>query len=253
MKKLIVGNWKMNPIDSSVAREMFLLVRKQSVALKSVQTVICPPSIFLGELKSLVSKNCLLGTQNVFYESQGAFTGETSPVMVKNSGFKYVIIGHSERREMGESDLIVSKKVNACLKSGLKTILCVGEKTRDESGDYYKFIRQQLTEDLIGVAKKDLKNLIVAYEPIWAIGKNALRVATPEDVMEVSIFIKKVLSEISSREMAMNVQILYGGSVNEKNSENFLKFAGVSGFLVGRASLDPQVFNKILRIADNVK
>ena len=235
------------------ARTKFALIRKTAGALRNVQTVVCPPLIYSGDLSKLVSGHrCVLGAQNTWIENEGAFTGEVSPAMIVSMGIQYVIVGHSERRAMGETDELVNKKILAAVKVGLKVVLCVGESERDLDGEYLKLIAAQLRAGLKNIQKKDLSNVVIAYEPIWAIGKNALRAATPEDALEVSISIKKTLADLYGS-TASEVLVLYGGSVDAKNSREFLSRSQVSGLLVGRASLDIGVFTSILKSANDIK
>lgn len=253
MKKLIIGNWKMYPKTVKEAREKFTAIRKVAASLRDVQTVICPPFLYLGDMKKIVTGHrCVLGAQDTWIEQEGAYTGEVSPAQLLSVGATYVIVGHSERRALGETDELVNKKVLAALKAGMIVVLCVGEHTRDLDGEYLKYIEAQLTKNLHGVAKKDLKNLVIAYEPIWAIGKNALRAASPDDALEVSIFIKRTLSDLYGKG-SETVQILYGGSVDAKNANDFLAKSNVHGLLVGRASLDSKIFGTILQNADTLK
>jgi len=251
-KKIIIGNWKMAPITMKEAKATFSAIKKTASRLRNVQTVTCPPFVYLSDLKNMTSGHrCLVGAQDSFWNEQGAYTGEVSPAMLANLGIKYVILGHSERRALGESDFIVSKKVKACLKAGLIVVLCVGEEERDDNGEFIKFIKKEITESLKWVQKKDLKNIIVAYEPIWAIGKRAKRSASPEDALEMSILIKKVLADLFDKDLAVKVPILYGGSVNPQNSKTFLVQGEMDGLLVGRASLDSRAFIEILKGAES--
>lgn len=253
MKKLIIGNWKMYPQTIKEATAKFVGIKKVASGLRNVQTVVCPPFVYAGDLKKLVTGHrCVLGAQNTWIENDGAYTGEVSPAMLASIGLPYVIVGHSERRAMGETDELVGKKVISALRAGLTVVLCVGERERDLDGEYLKFISAQLKSALKNVQRKDLENVVIAYEPIWAIGKNALRAATPEDAHEVSISIKKTLSDLYST-TANDVAILYGGSVDAKNAGEFLQKSGVVGLLVGRASLDVDVFSTILKTADTIK
>lgn len=253
MKKLIIGNWKMYPQTIKDAAATFVGIRKVAGGLRNVQTVVCPPFVYASDLKKKVTGHrCVLGAQNAWIESEGAYTGEVSPTMVASLGLKYVIIGHSERRAMGETDELISRKIVASIKAGLIIVLCVGERERDLDGEYLKFISAQLKSALKNVQKKDLGNIVIAYEPIWAIGKNALRAATTEDAHEVSISIKKTLSDLYGT-TANDIAILYGGSVDAKNAGEFLQKSGVVGLLVGRASLDVEAFTKILKVADAIK
>jgi len=252
-KKIIVGNWKMAPVEMKKAKAIFSAIKKIANKLYNVQTVVCPPYLYMNELKKVTSGHrCIIGAQDSFWNEEQANTGEISPKMLKSLGIQYVILGHSERRATGETDELVSKKINACLKENFTVILCVGELHRDEHGEYTKFIKNELIASLTGVKKKDLKNIIVAYEPIWAIGKKAKRIAQPEDALEVSILIKKILTEIFGKDIAMKVPVLYGGSVNPKNAQSFLNDGGMDGLLVGRASLDTEKFSNILKIANSV-
>ncbi len=254
-KKIIVGNWKMAPVTMKEAKVTLGAIKKTASNLRNVQTVVCPPFIYLSELKKTVSGNrCVLGAQDSFWgSSEKAHTGEISPEMLSMLGVKYVILGHSEKRAFGESNETVNKKVKECLKEDFKVVLCVGESERDEHGEYTKFIKDELAESLAKIGKKDLKNIIVAYEPIWAIGKKAKRAAQPEDSLEVSILIKKILADMFGKDIAMKVPILYGGSVNSDNTESFLVDGGADGLLVGRASLDAKKFSNILKISNSVK
>ena len=253
MKKLIIGNWKMNPTDEASARKLFLRIKIKANKLRKVKAIICPPSIYLSSLANLSTSQCTLGAQDSFLETNGAFTGKISPLMIKRIGAHHVILGHSESRDSGDTDDIINKKIKKAFESQLIVILCVGEKERDHEGRYLEFLQNQLREGLFKIPKKLLKNLIVAYEPVWAIGVKAKGTSTPGDFLEKSIFIKKVLSHITDKDIAMNTPILYGGSVDEKNAEGFLKDGKADGLLVGRASLSSESFNEMLTIAEHVK
>ena len=243
----------MYPASIKDAQEKFKGIKKVASTLRNVQTVICPPFVYVSNLKKLVTGHrCVVGAQNVWFENEGAFTGEGSPAMLAALKLTYVIIGHSERRTLGETDELVNKKVVAAVKAGLTVVLCVGETERDPDGEYLKHIAAQVKIALKGITKKDLAHLVIAYEPIWAIGKHALRAASTDDALEVAILIKKTLAELYSKE-GSTVAILYGGSVDAKNAWEFLVKSHVDGLLVGRASLDPKVFGEILKSADTIK
>lgn len=262
-KKIIVANWKMNPQTLEEARGIFDGIKKVAQKMTKVETVICPPFVYLQPLGSLTSKwqgklnsQVKLGAQDAFWvnppQGKGPYTGEVSPDMVKMLGGKYVIIGHSERRQnFGETNEMVNKKIKAAFQSGLKVILCVGEAERDAEHQYLKFIRQELEEGLRGVKKPDFKNLIVAYEPIWAIGKKGKDADTPEGVLQMNIYIRKILHPIVGKDLTHDVPIIYGGSAEPGNAGSLLKEAKVNGFLVGHASLKPSQFNEILKIAND--
>lgn len=253
MKKrnLVVANWKMNPETLEEAKRIFGTSKKIASLLRNTDVVVCPPFVYLGSLsKSKLTRNLFLGVQNVAAEINGAFTGEVSSKMVRNLGAKYAIIGHSERRAMGESNEIVRNKLRIALDAGLSPILCIGEKTRDKEGAYLEFIKDQIRECLIGLQKKDLVGMIIAYEPIWAIGKSYKEAPTPTDIHEMVLFIKKVVGELFGRDISTSLKILYGGSVEAPNAYEILHIGNVEGFLVGHASLNAQEFGQILKVAD---
>ncbi len=228
MRKLIVANWKMNPLTAAEAR---VLARKSDFP----GAVICPPFIFLGEVGGLLKK-ADLGAQDASWEDQGAYTGEVSPLGLKRAGVKYVILGHSERRGyLGEGSGLINKKIKASLRVSLKVILCVGEPESVHRGGLaatVKFVVSELKADLKGI---DKSRLIIAYEPIWAIGNG--NSASPEEINKINLHIKKYLGK--------NIPILYGGSVGPENAKKFLREPLIDGLLVGGASLKPTKFSKI--------
>ncbi len=252
-KKLIVGNWKMNPASLAESAKTIKGVLKGVSVLKNTTVIVCPPYVFLGAVKKELKgkKSILLGAQDVYMELEGSFTGEISPLMLKSIGATHVIVGHSEVRRRGDTDRVVNAKVKAVLKVGLTPIICVGEEHRDESGAYMQIIKDQLTSALKDIPKASLKNIVIAYEPVWAIGRNAPRAATTGEALEISIYIKRFLSDLIGKS-AEAVPILYGASVDPRNAEMFLRESGVSGLLVGRDSLDPKKFVEIIKIAERV-
>jgi len=241
--KLIVANWKTNPLSEKEAVRL-------AQAEDNENAIICPPFIFLSAVKKNL-KHAQLGAQDVFWEKSGPYTGEISTDMLKNSGVKFVIVGHSKRRTLGETDEIVSKKASACLKSGLVPIVCIGERERDNGHTYLNFIKQQLKSSLVGVPRALAGKVVVAYEPVWAIGRKAARAATSEECGEMVIFIRKILSDIFSVQSAARARILYGGSVEPQNVNAYLT-AGADGLLVGHDSLDPKKFGEILKVAQSM-
>lgn len=250
-KKIIVGNWKMAPLTIEEAKKTFAGIKRTGNTLRNVDTIVCPPFVFMQELGSKVSrKRCSIGGQNAFWKDEGAYTGEISPSMLRSLGAQYLILGHSERRAMGETSALVAQKADAAIRAGLTAIICVGESERDEHGEYTKHIEEQLKVSLQGVQKKTLSHVIIAYEPVWAIGAKAIRAAYPADVLEISILIRKVLTGIFGNEESKTVPILYGGSVDAKNCESFMTEGGADGLLVGRASLDAKQFSEILKVAE---
>ena len=251
-KKIIIGNWKMNPLTLKEAEKLFSGVIKGISGIKKTEVVICPPFLYLEKLTKIRTSKIKLGAQDSFYEDVGAFTGEISPVMLENAEIKYVILGHSERRVLGEANALINKKIKASIGAGLTPILCVGESVRDESHSYFNLVKTQLEECLDGVKKALIAKIIIAYEPVWAISSTVDRKdATPADSLEMSIFIRKILSDKFGSD-AGKTKIIYGGSVNEKDAEDFLKNGAVDGLLPGRASLDAKKFVEIISIAESI-
>lgn len=246
MVKIVVANWKMNPQSPKEAEVLFSGVLKEVKNTKNLKIIICPPFPFLYILNNYKNKKITLGAQDVSYEDGGSYTGEISPKMLANMGVNYVIVGHGERRKLGETNKIVNKKILNLLKFKLSLILCIGESFRDRDGKYLSFVEEQIKDCLKGVTRPQMKNIIIAYEPIWAIGVNAQREATKEEFMEMKIFIKKVISDIYDSKIAHNISILYGGSVNKINARSFVDDGGANGLLVGRDSINPKKFGAIL-------
>ncbi|HUC88710.1 MAG TPA: triose-phosphate isomerase [Candidatus Paceibacterota bacterium] len=251
MKKLIVANWKMNPQSQKEAEIVFNGIVKIAKSSRNIDIIVCPPFPFLsiGKKIKIKIKNLMLGAQNASEEAEGAYTGEVSPKMLAGLGVKYVIVGHSERRALGETDQTINKKIINALKSKISPILCIGESIRDAGGDYLSFIKQELHECLKSIPKAQISNIVVAYEPIWAIGENANREATPEEFTEARILIRKIISDLYDSKTAHSVMILYGGSVHEDNAKEFMLNGGADGLLVGRDSLSPKKFALIINAA----
>ena len=250
-KKIIIGNWKMAPKTPREAKAVFQNIRSTAGKLRNVQTVIAVPYVYLWELKKLVTGHrCVVGAQDVSFEKDDPHTGEVSAEMLKNVGVEYVIIGHSERRAKGETNSEVANKVLATVKKGLVAVVCVGESERDDDGSYTTFVKTQLSESLEGIPKRYIDKVIIAYEPVWAIGKKAKKEATTEDVLEMSIFIRKVLADMFGERKGISIPVLYGGSVNQKNVFSYINGCEIDGLLVGRASLKPSAFVAILEVAN---
>lgn len=246
MNNLVVANWKMNPQSQKEAEILFKELSIVVKNIKNMQIIICPPFPYLSVSQKFKNKKIILGAQNVSMKTEGSFTGEISPKMLKNIGVNYVIVGHSERRNMGENNRNINEKILNLIKFKLSPILCVGENKRDHDGFYLSFVGEQIKECLSGVTRSQLKNIIIAYEPVWAIGASATREATREEFMEMKIFIKKVISDIYDAKIAHSIPIIYGGSVNPLNASSFTVEGGADGLLVGRDSLNPKKFGAIL-------
>lgn len=252
-RKLLVGNWKMNPQTLEEAKKLFSGIKKQSQSLLHTDIVLCPPHLFVSDVVKINKQKIIsVGVQNVYFESAGAFTGEIGPIMAREIGCSYTLVGHSERRTRGESDEVVGKKVKLALSEGLKVILCIGEKERDSEGNYLGFIIEQLKHSLLDVSKNDLDNLIVAYEPVWAIGKTDAEAMKGKDMHEMSIFIRRTLGELFNSVDVSGVKILYGGSVSSNNTADLVGNGEVDGLLVGRQSLAVSSFMEIAGIVDTI-
>lgn len=248
-KKIIVANWKMNPRTAREATALFQKIKREAEALARVETVVCPPFVFLDTLSKKAARRCALGAQDVFWEAHGAYTGEVSPAQLRGLDVSYVILGHSERRALGETSEIIQKKLKLALAYRLNVILCVGESDRDSRGRYLSFLKEEIKKSIGKIKTNDLHRLIIAYEPIWAVGVKVKKADTPAALFEVVIFIRKVLSDLFNSSAAFRIPVLYGGSVSSLNARGFLVEGGASGLLVGRASLEPNEFNAILEIA----
>ncbi len=246
-KRLVVGNWKMNPSTLEEAKKIFRGIKRVSVKNSGVEVAVCPPYPFIQTLSRSVEP-VHMGAQDVFEEESGSFTGQVSAKMLRAVGCEYVIIGHSEKRAMGETNEVVARKIESSLKEGLKVIVCVGEKERDQNGEYLTFLKNQITESLAKVNKKTIKQIVVAYEPVWAVGKNYNNAMAGKDVQEISIFIKKILADSYGKDESAQTLILYGGSVAPINARDIAEQGQIDGFLVGRQSLEAVNFGEIISI-----
>ncbi len=246
-KPIMAGNWKMN----KTVEEAILLVSELGMLVddvKDTEVVVCPPFIALDAvIEAGVKSKIAFGAQNMYWEEKGAFTGEISPVMLQNMGCKYVIIGHSERREyFGETDETVNKKLRAALRFDLIPIVCVGEKLEDrEKGTTEEVIRKQVEAGFSGLDQEQAAGLVVAYEPVWAIGTG--KTASDEDAQKVIGFIRKIIGGMYGKDAADRVRILYGGSVKPENISGLMQQPDIDGALVGGASLDAKVFTSIVK------
>lgn len=249
IKKLVVGNWKMNPVCMREAKKIAGDIKKGIKNIKKTQVVICPSYTYLTLLSNIRSTSVFLGSQNAFYETFGPYTGEVSFSQLHQFKVSHVILGHSERRAMGETDEIINKKVKAVVGEGMTAILCVGEKVRDHHGDYFSFVKQQIVSGVKDVPKKLIDHVVIAYEPVWAIG--AKEAMNPRDIHEMSIYVKKVLHDIYGS-ASDGVRILYGGSVSRENTGEIMRGHFVHGLLVGRESLNAKNFVDIVKIVEAI-
>jgi triosephosphate isomerase len=247
-KIYVVGNWKMNPSSLDDAGIIFDEIENDVYKMQgdNVEAVICMPYIFLSDFDS--EGRVKLGAQDVFWENRGAYTGEISVEMLRRLGVRYAIIGHSERRRyLGETDEMVNLKVGACLSGGIRPILCIGETLEERKrGDAGDVIIRQLEKGLWNISDTSVRGkLIIAYEPVWAIGSGL----TPgtDDLMSVELLIKKIVNKAYGREIAEETPILYGGSVTSDNCFDLVDKTGMRGLLVGGASLSAREFAGIIR------
>lgn len=243
---LVVGNWKMHPATALEATDLAREVVKKTKQHASMLTVaIAPPALFTIEVAKLLQKSQLaLAAQDGFYQELGAFTGEVSMKQLAAAGVRYVIVGHSEQRALGETDDVVAQKVQVAHKHKLTPIVCVGERVRDEAGDFYRLIESQIKIALAPCSLAQVKRTVIAYEPVWAIGTG--QTATAEDVKEMQLFINATLVKLYDRRAAAAVQLLYGGSVKAHNAATLQAEGGMHGFLVGGASLSATEFAAII-------
>ena len=250
---IIAGNWKMNK-NVAEAVELVRALRESTAAVEKVEMVVCPPFVSLTVVKeALAGSKIGLGAQNVYWEEKGAFTGEISPLMLQGL-VTYVIIGHSERRQyFGETDATVNKRVRAALAHGLLPILCVGETlAQREAGETAAVVSTQVTNGLAGLSAEEVKSIVVAYEPVWAIGTG--RASTGEDANAVvAQNIRVPLSTMFGDEVAQGVRVQYGGSVTAANAAEFMGMPEIDGALVGGASLKVADFSGIITATAQVK
>jgi triosephosphate isomerase (TIM) len=250
-KKILAANWKMNltHVEAESYVEAFL---HEVGEVNDVDIVIIPSFTSIPTLAQASGKAPFirLGAQNLHWERSGAFTGEISATMLRALFVKYVIIGHSERRTLfGETDEIVQKKVHTALEAGLRPIMCVGESLAErESGSVQKVLGRQVEEGLKGVSADHLSEMVLAYEPVWAIGTG--RTASPAQAEEVHAFLRSSLAELFDQSVADKTRILYGGSVKPENTEDLMREPNIDGALIGGASLDPHSFARIIRATE---
>ena len=248
-KPIIAGNWKMFKVREEVL-SFVLAVNKNLPSNEVVDTVICAPALYLRDLVKRQGDNLRIGAQNMHFEEQGAFTGEIAPSMLETTGVEYVIIGHSERRAMfNETDESCNKKLHAAFKHNLVPILCVGESLEEREGaKTEEVIRNQVEKDLAGLTLEQVKTLVIAYEPIWAIGTG--RTATPEMANETCGFIRKTVEALFGTEAAEAIRIQYGGSVKTGNIKELMAQPHIDGALIGCASLIAEDFIYLAKAAE---
>ena len=245
-KPFLCGNWKMNT-DRAGAVALAAASAKIAGEIRGAEVGVCPPACYLEAVLAAAKGTPLaVGGQNMHFEAGGAFTGEIAGPMLKDLGCTYVILGHSERRHVfGETDEFISKKVHAAFKFGLVPILCVGEKIEErQAGQTQQIVRRHMTSGLAGLSKDQARQVVIAYEPVWAIGTGLT--ATPQQAQEVHAFIRRLLASLYDAALAQAVRIQYGGSVKPNNTYDLMREADIDGALVGGASLKADGFAKIV-------
>ena len=245
-RPLIAGNWKMFKTCSEAVEAAGQLVKLVAM-ISNIDVMIAPQFTALAPVSDVVrGSRVSLGAQNLFWETEGAYTGEISSVMLVSVGCKYVIIGHSERRQyFDETDETVNKKIKAAIKNDLVPVLCVGESEKErESKETFSVLDKQVKKGIEGFSSDDLETLVIAYEPVWAIGTG--KTATTDQAQEAHQFLRSVLEKSFGNMLAKSIRILYGGSVKSNNIAELMAMPDIDGALVGGASLDPETFSKIV-------
>lgn len=242
-QKIVVGNWKMNPRTVAEAIDCAKKIAR-NLPKKSPTVLLAVPMPFLKDVHKAVKIK--VGMQAIASDQEGAYTGLTSATQGMSVGAAFTIIGHSEERTRGNTDEMIAKQVQTACTLRLPFILCVGEKTRDTDGKYLETITQQLKSALGTIAPRHLSLITVAYEPVWAIGKDATEITTPKECLETLIAIRRTLSDMLGAKKANEIPLLYGGSVSKENARLFVRDGGAQGLLVGRESLKPKNFGDII-------
>ena len=249
---IIAGNWKMNKtVDESI--ELTNAIKRGLYDIDALEIVLCPPFTSLSDVNEmLLDSHIKLGAQNCYWLNEGAYTGEITPKMLKSVGCKYVIIGHSERRAMfNETNETVNKKVLLALKEELNPIMCVGERLDErENNKTFDVVKDHIVGGLKNVKAENMENLVIAYEPVWAIGTG--KTATPKQAEEVHKFIRGLLNKMYGKSVSDLVRIQYGGSVKPQNIESIMAEADVDGALIGGASLKSDSFIEIVQLTNKL-
>jgi triosephosphate isomerase len=252
-RKFIAGNWKLNPADEQGCLDLLRQLKSRLEPFSRVETAVCPPFTALHWAAQILKETRIRwGAQDLFWEDTGAFTGEVSAPMLKAVGCRYVIVGHSERRQyFGEKDEDVRRKAKAALRHSLTPIICVGETLEQrEARMHREIVSGQMREAVSGLTEAELASVVIAYEPVWAIGTG--KTATPEQAQEMHAYIRSILSEMYNRAAADQIQILYGGSVKPDNARDLLQQPDIDGALVGGASLKAGDFAEIVRAGEEI-
>jgi triosephosphate isomerase len=244
MEALIVANWKMNPATGKEAAKLFAATKDAVQTAKRVQVVVAPPAIFLREVAGgYRGTRISFAGQDAHFEQGGAHTGDTSFAQLKDAGASWVILGHAERRAEGQTNTAVGQRVASALAARFTPVLCVGERERHPNGDHFTFVREQLAAAFADVPAAKVSKVVIAYEPVWAIG--APQAMEARQMHEMAIFIRKTLADMYGKPSAG--PILYGGAIDAQNAGSMLRDGDVAGLLVGRVSIDAESFKELVR------
>lgn len=250
-KKLIIGNWKMNVDTADKAADLAAQCRSLSGKLAHTEIVVCPPFPFIpAAAASKMGAGYHLGAQSASAFEGGSHTGEVGAKMLADLGVEYVIAGHSEERSAGDTDELIAGRIARVIEAGMTAVVCVGEKARDEAGTHLEFIKNQMGATLAGISADRSKRIILAYEPVWAIGANEAMAA--DQVYEMSLFVKKVFADLFGADVGRKLRVLYGGSVNAANARDIMAVGKVDGLLVGRESVSAAGFAELLKAVDAI-
>lgn len=248
-RKLIVANWKMNVVTEKDAVNLFNSIKAVMARLRNIEMVVCPPPMYVNQVaQQVVNDYYTVGAQDAYPDEAGSQTGATSVQMVKNAGAKYVLLGHSDRRHF-EDRTDIAKKITAVLENEMKPIICIGEVERDKN--WKKELAEQIKDSFYRVPKKYADQMVIAYEPVWAISSDKKNPASTDQYNEAIDHIKKELQKIFKTLKAVEqITFIYGGSLDDKNIEEYLRHTDVDGFLVGRVSHDPRIMMTMFRLID---
>ncbi len=242
----IIANWKAYVEDFEKAKKL-VATSKKLARSRTGTLIVAPPAPFLGKLAAGNISNVAFAAQDISASTGGAATGEATAAMYAASGATYTIVGHSERRAAGDTNDTVALKITRSLAHNLTPILCVGEHERDREGRYLAFIREEITTAFAALTAKERLRIIIAYEPLWAIGKTAEHAITPNDLAEMVLYIRKILAELLPGKNAMHAAVLYGGSVEPDNIRALAAHSGINGVLIGHASVDAATFTALVQ------
>ncbi len=251
-KFIIISNWKANPSRPKEATKIFDSLKKIKINTKKIFPIICTSNIFF-EIVSKKYKGSVFnfGAQNISIDENTEQTGEVLAESLKEYNIKYSIIGHSERRAIGETNEIVSKKIHNALKNKITPIVCIGENERDTHGEFLLFLERQVKETFANLTAHEISKIIIAYEPVWAVGTGSNAISS-HDLNQTVLYIKKILVEMFDRKTGLAANIIYGGSVDDENISEVLVQGDVNGVLIGRASVNPSVYAKIIKKVNEI-